>query len=68
MGCRVVGMENDTSNDTVQQALNTIFVLGEDQRLLRLQEVQTIQGKFECIGVFDFTGYDFGSLIDNNWS
>ena len=66
MGCQIVGMETDCSNDTIQGAASTIFVLGKDQKLLRLQE-NTVQERFHCIETYDFTGYDMSGLI-NNWS
>ena len=63
--CQMVAMESDNSNEMIQQDKSTIFVLGSDMKLLRLQQGDRM---FDCIGVFDFTGYDMRGIVDNFWS
>ena len=61
-------MESDNSNEMIQQDKSTIFVLGSDHKLLRLQEGKLKSEMFECIEVFDFREYDMRGIIDNAWS
>ena len=68
LDCQVVGMETDSTNAAIQQTLSTIFVLGKDQKLLRLQDGDNGSSRFQCISKYDFTGYDMSGLIENNWS
>ena len=68
LNCQMVGMESDNSNQVIQKDKSTIFVLGSDQKLLRLQETNRKNEMFECVEVFDFQEYDMRAIINNAWS
>ena len=67
-GCNLIAMECDWSIDTIRKAKNTIFALGADYKLLHLQQSDRVDGKFDCIGSYDFTGFDFSCLNPNSWN
>ena len=68
---KMVAMENDNSNQNIQQdkdhIKSAIFVLGNDQKLRHLQELEKDK-LFVQTHVYDYTGYDMRALILNGWS
>lgn len=61
----MIGIQTDNCNEMVKQDKSTIYVLGSNNKLLHLQQGEKDDKTFECIGVYDFTGYD---LLPSPWS
>ena len=68
LSARMIAIENDNSNKMIQKEKNTIFVLGDDMKIRHLQETLKVSEIFNCIGVYDFTGYDLSTISINKWS
>ena len=68
LSARMIAIENDNSNKMIQKEKNTIFVLGDDMKIRHLQETLKVSEIFNCIGVYDFTGYDLSTICINKWS
>ena len=66
--CQLVSLESDNSNEMTQLNKSTIFALGSNQKLYHLQETKKSGEMFDCIGMYDYSGYDMRAIIDNYWS
>ena len=61
----MIGIQSDNCSEVIQQEKSTIFILGANNKLIHLQHEKRDQKNFQCIGVYDFTGY---FLNNTKWS
>ena len=61
----MIGIQTDYCNEIVKQDKSTIYVLGSNNKLIHLQQGKKEDKTFDCIGTYDFTGYN---LQTNPWS